>query len=799
MFEPVPALENAQLQAILCKLLASHLKFPGRNVDVLTTKTAGFVAQPFAFVTPKIDGQRFLLFGHAQGGATALYFVDQRFQFTRAGVLPRGPKSFLLDGERLGGDVAGAGQLLAPAYHVFDVLLFKGVAVFHRRGLLDRLKLLDPLLPALRRAVGEFMDVQLKRIFAARQSLGAVKAELDLLSYPTDGVVVIDGRAGGLSYKWKPVDRITVDFVVGWELDPNTRDARQLYVAEEWEAQPKNGEVRGSGQLYTSDQSFDDALTGQIWECSYVAEAEAWKLLRPRPDKTTANGRRVLERNLALIRDALTFDMLLQQCEVDPGVAAAFLPEPECKSRASAAAADAAPVQRRKRPPKDAPQQQQHAGAGHNHGKKAYFSTGAVRRQDSPSQPTKTYHNTVVKQHLYRGYVRGRTSLLELGIGRGCDGNRTRDAGQKLKVFVGVDADKSAVVECRRRWWYVQKLQKLAAEGKKVPNHPALKNHCNPDVVDMDVLDLNDLAACRNFFDKRRLFQFDTVMCHFALHYFPDTAVSLVQACVKPDGYFVATLFDRASLDAVVPEVGDRKQWFMDVDGEQKLQAEVTRQSRGTATVFVDTIGQRHEEHIVDVADFVHKLGPEFEVVRPVGAQLPHDWRGPTCSFKEYAHHIRTDFYGPSHPMWTFTSMYQVLVVRRKGLPSATPETIHIETEQPAHAGYGNYQQPHGSYNEPSYAANRPRSPNYSAKSPQYSADSPQYQPRSPDYSAKSPQYSADSPQYQPRSPDYSAKSLQYSADSPQYQPRSPDYSAKSLQYRSRRSPSRSPSPDYGD
>ena len=252
----VPGLEQTQLQMLLlAKLKAGTPVFPGPKVDVLTPETLGVLGLSTTVVTPKTHGERFLLFGlqipqHPTGpiaaarnstagdslravasapaqhlrtrahvpdsqATTQIYLVNGLFQFFRvATVTLPCSKSFLLDGEMCPDTSSGPRQ--RGTYFVFDVYLFQNVCL-QDRALLDRFQYAFELGPQLSECNTMPLRVVPKQMFAAQTSTRHVMGMLGdarLVPYPTDGMVVVDGRPYGKSYKCKTSTDTTVDFLL---------------------------------------------------------------------------------------------------------------------------------------------------------------------------------------------------------------------------------------------------------------------------------------------------------------------------------------------------------------------------------------------------------------------------------------------------------------------------------------------------------------------------------------------------------------------------------------------------------
>ena len=298
-----------------------------------------------------------------------------------------------------------------------------------------------------------------------------------------------------------------------------------------------------------------------------------------------------------------------------------------------------------------------------------YFAQTATNRNTSLSQAMKKFHSVCVKHALYSQYLRETRSLLELGIGRGADIMRIRCEGGALQYIMGVDSDAGAVEECRRRW-DAAAAKALSAEVSRAgvscagatnaggagarARHSACKgraeDRCTDCELHLHVLDLSDADASSMLFTKSGYF--DTVMCQFALHYFADKIGPVLRATVAEGGYFVATLFNKSFVDALVPLVGQVAEWVV----RGVVQTRIRRVSDCEVGVFIDTIGKEHREALVDLDNIAHELSADFEVV---------EFARPFTTYIDAS----CTWYGPQHPMWTFTALYCVFILRRRTSP----------------------------------------------------------------------------------------------------------------------------------
>ena len=261
---------NSELQRVLArKLLGAKAGiFPGEKVEVFTRQSLSALAHDELLVSPKTDGQNYLLvsFAAASAKTATLYLVDGRclfYQLAHVGASDHAghadlralPKSFVLNGE-----VAVDMTTGTPVYQVFDVLLFRNTNIRHM-AFTHRLKRFFELQAFLVAALaqpqpaceqhggadstgstgstwstGGRLRIEPKRFYDTRTSLrhvlsichgmheesgpapsaGGLEAENTAYCFKTDGLIFVNVRKDkvGPSLKWKPIDREEYDQTV---------------------------------------------------------------------------------------------------------------------------------------------------------------------------------------------------------------------------------------------------------------------------------------------------------------------------------------------------------------------------------------------------------------------------------------------------------------------------------------------------------------------------------------------------------------------------------------------------------
>jgi hypothetical protein len=232
------------------------------------------------FVCEKTDGVRHMLVSCEHDGKRVAHLVNRAFAMTPVcTMIPRGT---ILDGELV--DLKAGGK---PVFLVYDAVVVKGVDV-RRTSLVHRLEAARALLKSVIRSTKDPFEIRIKTMMPLRDF--ASLPPLDSFPWVTDGLVftpVPDPIRMGTHetlFKWKPRDRITIDFLV--------RNGRELFVQDRG-AEYKEAELNLHNRVVNPD--------GSILECGYGDLG--WFVEKIRTDKTYPNNRRTYFRTLVNIRE----------------------------------------------------------------------------------------------------------------------------------------------------------------------------------------------------------------------------------------------------------------------------------------------------------------------------------------------------------------------------------------------------------------------------------------------------------------------------------------------------------------
>ena len=213
-------------------------------------------------VCEKTDGVRYLLVCMTHEGRKCAAFVNRRMDLTMVQVAI--PRDTLLDGE-----------LLGDTFYIFDAVMVGGKDV-RTLGYLDRLREAE----VVTKGPSFKVKLRMKTMWPAR----AVTEVWERSKDSADGLVFtpvnepVQMETHETMFKWKPLDRITVDFKV---------DSGYLCI---WE--------RGKGLIKVQRTN---AKEGLILECKYVDDM--WVPVKVREDKDMPNNRRTMMRTMVNIRE----------------------------------------------------------------------------------------------------------------------------------------------------------------------------------------------------------------------------------------------------------------------------------------------------------------------------------------------------------------------------------------------------------------------------------------------------------------------------------------------------------------
>jgi hypothetical protein len=254
-------------------------RFPGpQPVSIERRHFPLLKRQPY-YVCEKTDGVRYFLISLDSG----VYIVNRAFATETVKI--RIPKDTLLDGELV---KTKAGKTL---FVVHDAVRTKGESLLNL-PLDQRLEKARAVTKGIIKTAAAPFEVRVKTMIP----LGSPIPDLNSFEYETDGIVMtpinepIRMGTHETMFKWKPRDRITIDFQI--------KNGIELWVQDRGEPY-KEAELHGRNQR-------SDLPDGTIVECGYGDVG--WFVEKIRTDKTHANNRRTYFRTCVNLRENIQLE-----------------------------------------------------------------------------------------------------------------------------------------------------------------------------------------------------------------------------------------------------------------------------------------------------------------------------------------------------------------------------------------------------------------------------------------------------------------------------------------------------------
>jgi len=251
-------------------------RFPGpQPVSIERRHFPLLKRQPY-LVCEKTDGVRHLLASTDEG----VFLVNRAFACEKINV--RVPKDTLLDGELV---KTKTGKTL---FMVYDAVRVKGEDLT-QKPLTERLEAARKVVKAIIKTANALLEIRVKVMW----TLGSPTPDLDSFEYETDGLVFtpvnepIRTGTHETMFKWKPRERITIDFCL--------KNGCELFVQDK-------GIPYKEAELHLRNLRRD-LPNGTIVECGYGDLG--WFVEKIRTDKTHANNRRTYFRTLVNIREGI--------------------------------------------------------------------------------------------------------------------------------------------------------------------------------------------------------------------------------------------------------------------------------------------------------------------------------------------------------------------------------------------------------------------------------------------------------------------------------------------------------------
>jgi hypothetical protein len=257
-------------------------RFPGpQPVSIERRHFPLLKKQPYV-VCEKTDGTRNFLISFEDG----VFLVNRAFQSVPVKV--RIPKDTLLDGELV---TAKNGKVL---FMVYDAVLVKGENLC-AKPLTARLDAARAIVKGIIKTASAPLEVRVKTMI----DLGSPIPDLNSFDYETDGLVFTPVKepirmgTHETMFKWKPRERITVDFIIQKGKELLIQDQNQLHYAAEM-------------HLHNCRPDLPDGL---VVECGYGHVG--WFVEKVRTDKTYPNNKRTFTRTCVNLQEAIQLEEFL--------------------------------------------------------------------------------------------------------------------------------------------------------------------------------------------------------------------------------------------------------------------------------------------------------------------------------------------------------------------------------------------------------------------------------------------------------------------------------------------------------
>lgn len=265
--------------------------FPGPQPVSIERRHFSILKRNEYLVCHKMDGTRHLLVSFEIDGTKKVALVNRAFHVTY--VTYTLPRDTVLDGELVrrndGKDV----------FLVHDAVMVRGEDL-KNLSLIERL---DKARACVRSILTKTPFVTIVKTMVPLTEIHTLKEE----PYETDGLIMtpihepVRSGTHETMFKWKPRERITIDFSV--------QNGEELYIQE-------RGRLIHGAYMTSREKKYPD---GTIVECDY--SDLGWRVVKVREDKTYPNNRRTFFRTLVNLREDIQLKEFYDLFAKDGGVA----------------------------------------------------------------------------------------------------------------------------------------------------------------------------------------------------------------------------------------------------------------------------------------------------------------------------------------------------------------------------------------------------------------------------------------------------------------------------------------------
>ncbi|CAE6922262.1 unnamed protein product [Symbiodinium natans] len=236
-----------------------------------------------------------------------------------------------------------------------------------------------------------------------------------------------------------------------------------------------------------------------------------------------------------------------------------------------------------------------------------YFSAASEDLRTGPQLRSLCEAHRLAKAVLHQAF--SGPSVLDVGAGRLADVQLALVCAQ-VQELVAVDRDPQALCHgvarleewAEREKWTSRRLRLRPSGGQRLPQ-PHSELLVSPMVADLRREDALNVLGGR---------QFNTICCHFAIHYLWDSEEATAQVLrqlsrhLLPCGLLVVTYMDSEMLERT--EDGRLRAMALQEGPNGTVTFSVVPGENDTAEVFVGTIGRTHSEHLVSTSALLSRF-----------------------------------------------------------------------------------------------------------------------------------------------------------------------------------------------
>lgn len=275
--------------------------FPGPQPISIERKHFPILRSAEYVVCEKTDGERYMMVATTFEGKPKCFFVNRAFNMieVKINLNKKAYEGTILDGE-----------LYENTLMVYDAVLVNGVLVAHS-NLDQRLAAAEEMMKFIIYMKSDKYRLKMKTFHMMKDFEVFMDEYLPTVQQKIDGLVFtplndpIRLGTHETMFKWKPLEKNTVDFLMKKEPTRETPGFKPGHLA--WRLY-----VQEKGKLYFESEiplnRIDDEPwfeDGAIVECKYMTWEEPmwWKPLKRRTDKTHPNNRRTFYRTIVNIKE----------------------------------------------------------------------------------------------------------------------------------------------------------------------------------------------------------------------------------------------------------------------------------------------------------------------------------------------------------------------------------------------------------------------------------------------------------------------------------------------------------------